>query len=292
MSFEILTDTSANLPDAKIREYHLKLIPFLFYVNGEEKSCLETEGFDGEAFYQSMRERVEVSTSQITPQRFVDEMEPLLQAGRDVLYVGMSSGISGAFQSAEMAARQLREQYPQRKIRLVDTLAASLGEGLQVLWAAKLREQGATLDETADTLLRRRVNMCQIFTVDDLAYLRRGGRISRTVALVGSVLQIKPLLKGNEEGRIVMCGKVRGRKASLRALAERYGALVTEPEKQVVGIAHAACAGEAAYLASLLREKGAPAEILTVCYEPVTGSHVGPGTVALFFTGGDDVRSK
>lgn len=292
MTFEIVTDTSANLPNAVIEQHRLCVIPFTFIVNGRERTCLEAENFDGEGYYDEIRAGAHVTTSQITPGRYIDYMEPLLQQGKDILYVGMSSGISGAYASAEIAAGQLREKYPQRRIRTVDTLAASLGEGIQVINAAEMRMRGCTLDETADILTERRKRMYQIFTVDDLGYLRKGGRVSRAAAIVGSVLQIKPLLKGDEEGRIVLSGKVRGRKASIKALAARYAALVKDPGSQTVGIAHAGCVEDARRLAELLRESGAPADIMLVCYEPVTGAHVGPGTVALFFEGGGDVRSR
>ena len=202
----------------------------------------------------------------------------------------MSSGISGAYSCAEMAAAQLREDYPQRAIRLVDTMGASLGEGLLALRAAACREQGMGLDETADFLLELRERFYQVFTVDNLAYLQRSGRISNATAVIGTVFQIKPLLKGNEEGKIVTFGKVRGRKQSIQALAEKYDTLVKNPGEQTVGIAHADCPEDADYLAGLLRKNFPPKDILTVCYEPVTGSHVGPGTLALFFEGEKGVR--
>lgn len=204
----------------------------------------------------------------------------------------MSSGISGAYHSAESAARTLLETFPERKIRLVDTLSASLGEGLIVLHAAERRDAGAALDDLADELTALRRRMCQVFSVDDLKYLHRSGRISGVAALAGNILSIKPLLKGNEEGKIVCFGRVRGRKAAIKALADRYNELAQDAADQTIGIAHAGCAQDAAALAELLRQKNAPGDILTVCYEPVTGSHVGPGTLALFFLGGDDVRSR
>ena len=201
--------------------------------------------------------------------------------------MGMSSGISGSFQCAMLAADDLRAEFPERRIRLVDSLGASLGEGLLVMDAARFRAEGLDLDEAADALLRRRRQMVQVFTVDDLMFLRKGGRLSNAAALVGTVLQIKPLLKGDEAGRIVSFAKVRGRKRSIEALAEQYDALAAEPEAQTVGIAHAGCPADAAALRKLLRQTRPPRRILTVDYEPVTGSHVGPGALALFFYKGD-----
>lgn len=292
MSFAIVTDTSANLPTALTKKHGVTVIPFFYIVDGAELSCTDTGAFDGSAFYEAMRRGASVTTTQITPQRYADAFRPLLAAGQDLLSVSMSSGISGSCQSAALAAEELREEFPERTVRTVDSLGASLGEGLLVLEALRCRDEGMSLYDTAARLLSLRRRVCQVFTVDDLQYLRRGGRLSNMAAIVGTVLNIKPLLKGDEEGKIVSTAKVRGRKRSVEALAERYDALVKDPEIQTVGIAHADCAGDAAYLMKLLRHGKTPKEILTVCYEPVTGSHVGPGTLALFFLGDEDVRSK
>ena len=290
MSFVILTDTSANLPSAWLRRERVEVIPFQFFVNGAPGVCTETAEFDGKAFYDAMRSGALVRTTLITPEHYAAKMRPILEAGEDLLFIGMSSGISGAYQSAEIAAAELREAYPARRLRCVDTLGASLGEGLAVLRAAELRRRGRSLDETAEELLRLRHRIVQVFTVDDLKYLRRGGRLSAMKAAVASVLNIKPLLKGDPEGRIVCFDRARGRRRSVEELAERYEALVEEPGQQTVGIAHADCPEDADYLSRLLRRTKPPKEILTVCYEPVTGSHVGPGALALFFTGGENVR--
>ena len=239
-----------------------------------------------------MRKGMVVTTSLVNPDRFISAARPLLAAGEDVLFVGMSSGISGSFGSAKLAAGDLREEFPGRDIQLVDTLGASLGEGILVLRAIEMRENGASLSETAAALRDMRWRMYQIFTVDDIMYLRRTGRLSNAKALVASVLHIKPVLKGNEEGAIVAVDKIRGRRKSIDALVERYRKYVIAPETQTVGIAHADCAEDAEYLASALRIVAPPKEIMTVMYEPVTGSHVGPGALALFFLGDENVRSK
>lgn len=292
MSFCILTDTSANLPTVWVRRHDITVIPFSFFIDGKERTCTDVEEFDGKTYYDAMRKGLTVTTSQIHPQRYIEYMKPLLERGKDLLFVGMSSGISGSYASAEMAAATLREEYPERTIRLVDTLGASLGEGLVTLRAAELRAKGKTVDETADALLELRRRICQIFTVDDLSYLRRGGRISHVSAVVGAMLNVKPLLKGDEEGRIVSYGKVRGRVRAIKELVDRFAALAVRPELQCVGISHGDCPEDAAYLEKLLRERCAPREILTVCHEPVTGSHVGPGMLSLFFEGDGDVRRK
>ncbi len=292
MSFVIATDTSANLPSDWLTEKDIGVLPFSYYMNEKEYNCLDTNAFDGGAFYGDIRNGVRVTTSQVTPQSYVEHFRPFLENGEDVLFVGMSSGISGSYRCAEIAAEELKQAFPDRKLRLVDTLGASLGEGILVISAADCREKGMTVDETADFLLTERKKMCQVFTVDDLMHLRRGGRLSNMSAVIGVVLHIKPLLKGNEQGKIVTFEKVRGRKKSIEALAQRYDELVRNEGEQVVGIAHADCEQDAAYLAQLLQKNHPPKEILTVMYEPVTGSHVGPGALALFFLGDEDVRSK
>lgn len=291
-TFAIFTDTSANLPTQLLAKHHIHVLPFQYIIDGNAHTCMDTDAFDGASFYGAIRAGTQVTTSQITPQLYIDGMSPALESGMDVLFVGMSSGISGSFRSAELAAEELRAMFPRRSIRLVDTLAASLGEGIPVLRAASYRAEGKSLAETADLLLADCKRICQVFTVDDLMHLRRGGRLSGVTAIVGTVLHIKPLLKGNEQGQIVTFGKVRGRKSSIEALAKRYEALVEHPETQIIGIAHADCPEDAAYLCELLRQNRPPKEILLVDYEPVTGSHVGPGALALFFMGGEDVRSK
>ena len=272
--YEIITDTSANLDVALLRQQGIGVIPFSFYIDGQETRCTDTEQFDAKAFYDGMRRGTPVTTSQLTPQRYLDCFAPLLAAGRDILFVGMSSGISGSYASARMAAAQLQEEFPQRKLRLVDTLSASLGEGLQVLKAAEYRTAGIDLDTAADRLLEERHRMCQVFTVEDLRYLRRSGRISNLKAAVGTVLQIKPMLKGDPQGQIVCFAQVRGRKKSIE-----------DAENEPVAIVHADCPQEAEELARLLQRNHPPRKILTACYEPMTGSHVGPGALALFFYG-------
>lgn len=292
MSYAIVTDTSANLPTALAREKDISVVPFSYYIDEEEFVCLDTDAFDGADYYGKLRDRVKIHTSQITPQRYIEYMEPLLAQGRDLLYIGMSSGISGAYQSAVIAAEQLREQFPQRQVRTVDTLGASLGEGLIALKASEWRDAGlplAAAEANARSMSRR---MYQVFMVDDLFQLRRLGRLSNAASIVGTVLQIKPLLKGNELGQIVCIGKERGRRRAIRALADHYKALVKDPGQQLVGIAHADCADDAEFLNGLLREAARPQGVLNVLYEPVTGCHVGAGTLALFFLGDEDVRSK
>ena len=290
--FRIVTDTSSNLPTAYLQAENITVIPFTFHTESGEQSCMDTASFDAKAFYTAMRNGEKVTTSQIPPQRFVDYLHPMLEAGEDVLFVSMSSGISGSYASGQIAARQLREEFPDRKLLLVDTYSASLGEGLLVMRAVNCRREGMCIDETYKTLRALRHRMAQIFTVDDLRYLRRTGRLSNLEAAVGTVLQIKPLLKGDPQGKIVCFAKLRGRQRAVEAIAKRYEELVVDAQDQTVGIAHADCAPDAQILASLLRRSSKPPKnILMVDYEPVTGSHVGPGALALFFLSDENVRN-
>ena len=292
MSFVVYTDTSANLTSDIIDKYGIKVVPFSYFINGVEYTHSDPRGFDGEAYYNTMRAGVMPTTSQINPQRYINYMEPALAAGDDVLYVGMSSGISGSFASSKIAAAYLMSKYPDRSVRLVDTLGASLGEGLMVIRAARLCFEGATLDEVETDIRSFRHRMYQVFTVDDLMFLKKSGRLSGVSAAIGTALGIKPLLKGNEHGKIVNFTTVRGRRRALKALADKYAALAEGADDKTIGIAHAGCPEDAGRLADMIRSMDPAAEIITVCYEPVTGAHVGPGTLALFFEGADGVRLK
>lgn len=292
MSFSIVTDTSANLPTSLVNECGLKVVPFSYYVGGEEKTCTDTETFDGRDFYDSIRKGARVTTSLITPYRFTTAMTPLLESGQDILLISMSSGVSSSFRSAMTAVEHLRKLFPERRIEAVDTLGASLGEGIPVLKAVRCRDAGMSLEETAEAVRQECRRMYQVFMVDDLMHLRRTGRCSNISAIMGTVLNIKPLLKGDENGKIVAFEKLRGRRRAIDAMAEKYSWLARDPETQTVGIAHSDCEKDALTLAKAINEIAPPKEILMVMYEPVTGSHVGPGTLALFFAGDEDVRGK
>lgn len=283
--FKLLTDTSANLPSDIISKYNIDVIPFNYYVNGEEHTCLDISAFDGAAYYGAIRSGAHATTSQVPPQRYIEHIQPLLEQGIDILFIGMSSGVSGSYSSAESAARELLELYPERTIVLIDTFGASLGEGLLVMCAGEMQKSGADIHTVAAEILSLRDKMCQVFTVDDIMHLKRTGRLSNIAAVIGSILNIKPLLKGNGEGKIVCFQNVRGRRTAIKAMAAKYDELVENASFQTIGIAHADCADDAAYLASLLNKNHPPKDILTVCYEPVTGAHVGPGALALFFIG-------
>lgn len=281
---KLFTDTSANLPVSIIREYGIEVVPFSYTVNGKEVPYSADTDFNGKAFYEAMRAGAEVKTSMINVSDFMAAFEQWIAKGDAVIYVGMSGGISGTANSAKLAAEELLEKYPAAKIAAIDTYAASLGEGFLVIETAKMIERGDPFLKIVKKIELLRKNMCQFFTVDDLAYLRKGGRISGAAAVVGTVLNIKPILRGDENGKIVLCGKIRGFNKSMEALANKYDELVFDKTADV-GIAHADNPEGAQRLEDILRAKGFSGELLKVVYEPVTGSHVGPGTIALFFMG-------
>ncbi len=286
MSFALFTDSCSNLPMAMLRDRDIRAIPLTYTLDGTEHSRWDAaDGFDGAAFYSALATgKHEVHTSMVNTAVFLDAFTPALQAGLDVLYVGISSGISGTHAAAEAAAALLRERFPQREILAADTHGASLGEGITVLEAARLRDAGLSAREVWQALMARRASLCQHFVVDDLMFLRRGGRVSATAAIVGTLVGIRPLLRG-DQGRIVQEGKCRGRRRALEALGDIYRRDVRSPGDQTVGIAHADCEKDALYLRQLLMDAAPCRDVLVQCYEPVTGSHVGPGTVALFFWG-------
>ena len=290
MSYAVVTDTSGNLLNQHIRKYNLKVIPFSYFMEEEERTCLDTDAFEGERFYSLLGKGMRVTTSQITPKRYAEYFTPILEEGKDILYVSMSSGISGSCDSSRIGAEIALESFPERRIEIIDTLGASLGEGLVAIRAAKLRDQGTDLETAVRELKAYSQRMLNIFTVDDLMFLKRGGRLSNLAAAVGTVLHIKPLLKGSDSGKIVAFAKVRGRRKAIESLAGEYDRFVRDPEKQTIGIAHAGCRQDAEKLAELIRRLRPPKDILIADYEPVTGSHVGPGALALFFESFPGIR--
>ncbi len=292
MSFTIIADTTANLDTQLAKERGLTIIPFYYFVDGEAFTCTDTAEFDCKDYYDRIRSGMTVTTSQVNPQSFADTFESFLKEGQDVLFICMSSGISGSFNSAGIARQQLLESYPERRIRLIDSLGAGLGVGLQALRAADYRDAGLDVDQTAEKLKEHVQRMYQVFIVDDLMHLRRTGRLSNVSAIVGTVLGIKPLLKGNENGKIVAFEKHRGRRNAISAMADKYAEFVRNADCQRVGISHADCEEDARYLIELLRQRGISAdrEIILMAHEPVTGSHIGPGSLALFFEGDMNVR--
>ena len=276
----VMTDNAANLPQELRAQYGITELCLTYTIDGEPVDV--TAPFDGYAYYEAMRKGAEVKTSMITPLAAREAMEPVLAAGDDVLYAGLSGGVSGTCWGVSVVAQELQERFPDRDIRVLDTRGASLGEGLIVLEAAHMAQQGADMNAIAARVRELSGKMRQHFMVDDLKFLRKGGRLSGAAALAGTLLQIKPILQGDPEGKIVVLCKERGRKKAMDQLIRLYNDMV-EDKSAPVGISHAAAPAEALHLTTALRESGCTGEILSVCHEPVTGAHVGPGMLALYF---------
>ena len=225
------------------------------------------------------------TTTQINSEEFLRVFTPLLEAGQDVLYIAFSSGLSGTCQSALLAREELRRRFPERRLEVFDSLCASMGEGLLVYHAAKLRQEGRDMDQVLAWLKENVLRLCHWFTVDDLNHLKRGGRVSTATALVGTMLGIKPVLHVDNEGHLISVSKVRGRRQSLEALVSRMEETAVNPAEQTVFISHGDCLEDAQFVAQHVREKLGVTQIQIGYIGPVIGAHSGPGTVALFFLG-------
>ena len=293
-SYEIMTDSSSNLTQDLLDKYRIKMISYISNVGGKEFPCFDPERDEAEAghrFYDAMREGVDVQTTLINMARFTEFFEPVLKAGRDILFVCMSGGLTGTVQSARLAAEDLMEEYPDRRIICIDSLSASLGEGILVLKLSRLRAAGATLDEAAAYYERKKLKMNHIFTVGDLKYLKRGGRISSAEAFIGNLLSIKPILKANDEGKIVIHDKVRSRRRALDYLVDMTKSRISDPSRQIIGIAHCDAPMEAEYIATRFKKELDVQDVIVRYYDLCTGSHVGPGTIAIFFMGDNRMES-
>ena len=286
MALEIFADSAANIPREKVEAMGINVIPCSYEMSGKIIRCPEVpEDFDGRQFYDLLRGKAEVRTSMTNTHEFEEHFEKALEKGNDVLYISISSGISGTYNASRIAAEELHDKYPERRIETFDSMGAGLGIGLLVLRAAEYRAQGMNLDWILSKLSSDRCGLCEYFTVDDLMHLRRGGRLSGVAAVMGTVLNIKPLLRGDEEGKIVAFSKLRGRKKAIAAIAEEYKAKVKDPASQIVAISHGDCLEDAETLAAMVRKIAEPRELIISMHEPFTGIHVGPGMLSLFFIG-------
>ena len=283
MSYRIITDSCCDFPVEMYTSLQLTYVPLTLNFRGAEYSDL-SEGFLKE-LYSGLRAGEAASTSAVNPDGWASVMEPVLAAGQDVLVLAFSSGLSTTYQSAVIAAGDLKEKYPDRKINVVDTLCASMGQGLLVWYACKKRDAGMSLEELTAWCENNKMNLCHWFTVDDLMHLKRGGRVSATTALLGTMLQIKPVLHVDDAGKLINVSKARGRKASLDALAKKVAELGLPGENDTMFISHGDCLEDAQYVANLLKEKYGAKEVIISYVGAVIGSHAGPGTVALFFLG-------
>lgn len=282
--YVIVTDSSCDLPQSLVAEYGLEVVQLAVSMDGGEPT--PNNELDIKDFYAKLRAKARATTSAANPEAFGVVFEKYLSAGTDVLYLGFSSGLSGTCNAGFVAAREMSEKYPDRKCLVVDTLCASLGEGLMVVLAARKKQAGATIDEVRDYVEQTKRNLTHLFTVDDLFFLKRGGRVSALTAVAGSALGIKPLLHVDNEGHLIKTGIKRGRTPSINALCERMKEIAIDPAEQLVFISHGDCEDEANYLAQKIKaEMGVKEPILVSYVGPVIGAHSGPGTVALFFIG-------
>lgn len=284
--YEIITDSTADLSPKLIEELDVQVIPMTFtigdvsYINYPDERELSSHDF-----YERLRGGETSTTNQITPATFTEYFEPVLQSGRDVIYIGFSSGLSGTYNNARLTAEELSEKYPDRKVFAVDSLAASMGEGLLVYHAAQMRKKGASIVEVRDWLTENRGRLAHWFTVDDLNHLKRGGRVSGAAALVGTMLGIKPVLHVDSEGHLIPVEKIRGRRQSLDALIHHMELAAEEPEKQMIFVSHGDSPEDAEYIAKQVRKIFHVKSIEINPIGPVIGTHSGPGTIALFYLG-------
>ena len=286
MSFTIFVDGSSNLPGRLLRELGIEILPCTYSMDGVPSTYDGSlDSFDAHGYYEMLRQGGRVQTSLLNTQLFLDSFRPVLERGEDAVYFSMSSGISGTCQAARMAAQELLEEFPERTVRVVDSLGSGFGTGLMACKAADLRAAGKTAAETADIMDADAQNTLQFFTVDDLNFLKRTGRVSGATAMIGTVLNIKPVLWGDPTGHITARSKHRGRKKAMASIVEEYRSRVEDAENQRVAISHGDCPEDAQALADMVCAVARPKELIIAPHEPFTGAHVGPGMLALFFHG-------
>jgi DegV family protein with EDD domain len=284
-NFVITTDTTCDLPKEYYEQHNLKLLPLYYNFNGTVyggKNDLELK-----VFYDMMRGGAMPTTMAVNPEIAREVFTGLLDEGYDILHIAFSSGLSGSCSVATTVARELCEERPDAKITVIDSLCASLGEGLLVHKAVELKDQGKSMEEIADWLEKNKLKLCHIFTVDDLHHLHRGGRVSKTTAIIGTLINVKPVLHVDNDGHLVPLKNVRGRKKALISLVDQMEARIKGYENQndIVFISHGDCLEDAEYVASLVKQRFGIENILINYVSATIGAHSGPGTVALFFMG-------
>ena len=281
--YVIFTDSACDIKPELLAEWGVPYRCLTFRFDGDETEY-SNDDMSVDEFYNKMRAGGVAKTAAVNAEAFAEMFEEeALKLGKDVLYVGFSSGLSTTYNSARIASLELKEKYPEAKIIVVDTLAASAGEGLMLYLTVEQKKNGATIEE-AEAFVRDLIGRMGIwFTVDDLVYLKRGGRVSPTAAFVGNLLGIKPVLYMDNEGHLIPVTKVRGRRTSITAMADKYTQKAVDKENGTVFISHGDCLADAQLLADILKERhGVNVKIITDV-GPVIGAHSGPGTIALFF---------
>lgn len=292
--FQIVVDSAANIPAELVKKYDIRVISFVNYVNGQPLTCfdpdltMEQERVKGKEYYDALRAGAEIKTGLISSGDFEECFRSIMENNEDVLYFSLSKNISGTYNSARIAAQELMENPPMgRRIRMIDSLNASLAQGILAIYASEMRSKGMDFDTIADTLETYPARMNGIFTVGDLKYLAKTGRLSGSAALVGNILSIKPILRGNKDGYIVQYKKCRGRKAALNTLVSLVCETIIDPKEQIIGIAHADSYEDSLYVMEEIQKRIQVREFINTSYDYCTGSHVGPDTIALFYMAKD-----
>lgn len=284
--YVIFTDSSCDLPAPLTKELGLYVMPLSVHMNGKEyRNLLDGSELPSKQFYADLRSGVMATTSAANVESIQSEMRRILESGRDILNIAFSSALSATYQNGCIAAKELAEQFPRRKICCVDSKCASLGQGMLIYLAARKKREGASIEELREYVEKTLPHQCHWFTVDDLHFLKRGGRVSAATAVLGTMLQIKPVLHVDDVGRLINVSKAKGRKASIKALFDKAAETAVDIGKQTVFISHGDCLEDAEYLAGMLRDKLHPVDVIINPVGPVIGAHSGPGTLALFFLG-------
>ena len=285
-NFAIVTDSTSDLPAKMAGELGVTVMPMRFTIREEERlDWPDHREMDPHVFYDLLRGGERATTAALNVHDYIETLTPILENGQDVLVLVFSSGLSTTYQSSVMAAEELRESFPDRKVYTVDTLAASFGQGLLVWHAARLRAQGRSIEEVRDWVEDNKLHLCHWFTVDDLNHLKRGGRVSAATALVGTMLSIKPVLHVDNEGHLINVSKARGRAASLKALVDKLAETGIDPGSQTIFISHGDCEQDAQKTADMIRERFGVEHIEINTIGPVIGAHSGPGTMAVYYLG-------
>ncbi|MEG1072830.1 MAG: DegV family protein [Oscillospiraceae bacterium] len=284
--YVIVTDSSADLTADLVKELEVEVLPLTFTIQGKTyQNHPDNRGMDPKRFYELLRGEERATTAAVNVADYTELLTPILRSGKDALILVFSSGLSATYQSACLAAAELSEEFPDRKIMTVDTLAASLGQGLLVWHAAQLKNAGKSMEEVAQWVEENKLHLCHWFTVDDLHFLKRGGRVSAATAVLGTMLSIKPVMHVDNEGHLINMTKARGRKASMVALVDNMEKAAIDPANQMVFLSHGDCLEDAQKVADMVKERMGVKEVILNNVGPVIGAHSGPGTLALFFLG-------
>lgn len=281
--YAITVNSTVDVPKEWLEERHVPVIPLKYTIDGE--TYTDMEGLSAKEFFDKLREGKMSTTSQVNPEEAAAELEPYIKEGKDILHLGFSSGLSGTLNSMKIAGEMLEEKYPEAKVIVIDTLCACLGEALLLYKALQQKEKGMSIDELAQWVEENKLHVCHNVTVDDLNHLHRGGRVSKTTAVLGTLVQIKPIIHMDDNGKLQVIGKERGRKKSLNKIVDMAVEQSKGWDNDIIMITHGDCIDDAEYVAKLVREKMGIDNILINNIGTVIGSHTGPGVVAVFCMG-------